>query len=301
ARAVATQLGITHRVFDFRDDFTAVVVNPYVAGHAAGLTPNPCVECNRHLKFGRLARRATQLGFDAVATGHHARIVPAAAGHLALRRGADPAKDQSYVLYVLGQEQLARLAFPVGEMTKAEVRRRAAALGLRTAAKPDSQDACFVNTAGGRRPFLESRLPLHPATVVDAATGAALGTVDAVELVTLGQRRGLNAGGGGGPRRYAVGIDVAGATVTVGPRSALLVERVEVDRWAWVDLPLAPGTPVVAQSSAHGPALAATVEAAAVRFDAPQRAVAPGQSVVVYDRATAEEVLGGGISSPAGR
>ena len=154
ARAVARRLGIEHHVFNFGDDFDAQVVAPYVADHAAGRTPNPCIECNRHLKFGRLLRRATQLGFDAVATGHHARIEEGR-----LLRGADPLKDQSYVLYVLGRDALRRLRFPVGTMTKAGVRDKAAALGLPTADKPDSQDVCFVTTSGGREAFLATRIP----------------------------------------------------------------------------------------------------------------------------------------------
>ena len=153
ARRVAHQLGIDHVAWTFTDDFEAQVVAPYVAAHAAGRTPNPCIECNRHLKFGRLLRRAVALGFDAVATGHHARISRSADGERwELRRGADPDKDQSYVLYVLGQAELARCLFPVGRLTKAEVRAHASSLGLVTAGKPDSQDVCFVTTGGGGRP-----------------------------------------------------------------------------------------------------------------------------------------------------
>ena len=126
ARRVAQQLGIAHHVFNFSDEFDRHVVDPYVSDHASGRTPNPCVECNRHLKFDRLLSRARQLGFDAVATGHHARVVAAAGGRWSLRRGSDPAKDQSYVLYMLGQDQLARVRLPVGELTKEEVRKRAA-------------------------------------------------------------------------------------------------------------------------------------------------------------------------------
>ena len=148
ARRVAAQLGIPHYTFNFADDFAAAVVGPYVDAHAAGLTPNPCVECNRSIKFGRLLERAEDLGFDAVATGHHARVV---AGQLA--RGRDLAKDQSYVLYMVSEADLGRLRLPVGEMTKAEVRAEAAALGLRTAGKAESMEVCFI-TRGGRERFL---------------------------------------------------------------------------------------------------------------------------------------------------
>src|SRR5579862_7949995 len=179
ARRVAQQLGIAHHVFNFTDDFEAHVVGPYVAAHAEGRTPNPCIECNRHLKFDRLVVRAEQLGFDALATGHHARV--STDGRLL--RGTDAAKDQSYVLYRLTRSLLARLRFPVGELTKPAVRQRARSLGLRTAAKPDSQETCFIESSGGRERFLASRIPLHPGRVV-AADGSTAGAVPAVELVT---------------------------------------------------------------------------------------------------------------------
>src|SRR5689334_6903809 len=166
ARRVAQQLDVQHLVFNFGDDFMAHVVDPYVEAHGRGDTPNPCIECNRHLKFDRLLRRADALGFDAVATGHHARIVD---GRVA--RGADRAKDQSYVVHMLGPEVLDRLRFPVGGLTKAEVRAEAARLGLATADKPDSQDVCFITASGGRTTFLGDRIPMRPGTVVDR-TGA---------------------------------------------------------------------------------------------------------------------------------
>ena len=194
ARRVAQQLGIDHAVFNFGDDFTRHVVDPYVAAHREGRTPNPCVECNRHLKFERLLERADLLGFDCVATGHHARVVAHAGGYR-LRRGADRAKDQSYVLHMLGQPQLSRVLLPVGDLDKSEVRARASALGLRTASKPDSQDVCFITKADGRRAFLSDRMPLRPGRVIDTR-GAHVADVDAIELVTVGQRRGLGAIGG---------------------------------------------------------------------------------------------------------
>jgi tRNA-specific 2-thiouridylase len=287
ARRVASQLGIDHYVFNLGDDFEAGVVRPYVDDHAQGRTPNPCVECNRTVKFDRLLRRARALGFDALATGHHARVVDGR-----LWRGADRAKDQSYVLHVLEPEALRRVLLPVGELTKAEVRERASALGLRTAAKPDSQEVCFIPAAaGGRRRFLEQRVALTPGRVVDTG-GAVVGTVPAVELVTVGQRRGL--GLAAGEPRYAVGVDVAAATVTVGSASDLLVDAVRLTRTSW-----AAGEPagaVEAQCSAHGPASPAAWDGAeaVVRFAEPVRRVAPGQSVVLY---RGDEVLGGGIAT----
>ncbi|HEY2214544.1 MAG TPA: asparagine synthase-related protein, partial [Acidimicrobiales bacterium] len=144
ARRVAQQLGIDHHVFNLTEEFDQHVVAPYVASHQRGHTPNPCIECNRSIKFDRLLERAERLGFDVLATGHHARVTRDDA--FQLRRGADADKDQSYVLSMLGQGELARVTFPVGEMTKAEVRVHATRLGLRTADKPDSQDVCFINS-----------------------------------------------------------------------------------------------------------------------------------------------------------
>ena len=167
ARRVAQQLDIDHLVFNFTDDFDDAVVQPYVDAHALGVTPNPCIECNRRVKFARLAERAELLGFDAVATGHHANIVRHG-GRWTLERGADRAKDQSYVVHMLGQVELARTLFPVGQFAdKAQLRALAASLGLRTATKPDSQDVCFITSTGGRSDFLRRRLDLHPADVVD--------------------------------------------------------------------------------------------------------------------------------------
>ena len=292
ARRVAQQLGVTHHVFNFTDDFDAHVVAPYVAAHAAGDTPNPCVECNRHLKFDRFLRRADQLGFDAVATGHHARIVTTPDGIRHITRGADRAKDQSYVLYMLGQDQLARTLLPLGHMTKAEVRDIAAARNLRTATKPDSQDVCFITSTGGREAFLGERIPMRPGRVVDAATGATVGTVPAVELVTVGQRRGLDIGGNT-ERRYAVDVDMATATVTVGPLTDVLGARIPMTETTWATQPPPEGGRVLVQWSAHGRPADATWDGDGVTLDRPQRRVAPGQSVVLYDGDT---VLGGGIA-----
>jgi tRNA-specific 2-thiouridylase len=299
ARRVAQQLGIAHHTWTFTDDFDRRVVDPYVDAHRRGVTPNPCIECNRHLKFDRLLRRADAVGFDAVATGHHARIVTRADGTRRLARGADAAKDQSYVLYVLGQDELSRTLLPVGEMTKADVRAEADALGLRTARKPDSQDVCFITSGNGRRGFLGGRIELRPGRVVDDA-GCELGSVDAVELVTLGQRRGLGLPGGG-PPRYVVDVDVPAATVRVGPEPDLLCEEVALERMVWSVAPTAADciSPIAAQCSAHGPPRAARIEPAGdggalVRFVRPERRVARGQSVVLYD---GDEVIGGGIAA----
>ncbi|HEX2064613.1 MAG TPA: tRNA 2-thiouridine(34) synthase MnmA, partial [Acidimicrobiales bacterium] len=248
ARRVAQQLGVTHHVFNFTEDFEARVVGPYVDAHAAGRTPNPCVECNRHLKFDRFLRRAVQLGFDAVATGHHARVRHHD-GRWELWRGVDRAKDQSYVLAMLGQAELARVLLPVGQITKAEVRALAAARGLRTAGKADSQDVCFITSTEGRAGFLAERIPLHPGRVIEAGSGRELGTVPAVELVTVGQRRGL-ALAGGGPRRYVVSVDVDDATVVVGGQSDTVATEVPLTALCWVDGPPSESEEVLAQASA---------------------------------------------------
>ncbi len=297
ARRVAQQLDIDHLVFNFGDDFDAHVVAPYVAAHATGVTPNPCVECNRHLKFDRLLRRAEQLGFDAVATGHHARIGRTAHGRHTLERGADVAKDQSYVVHMLDQASLARTLFPVGTLDKSVVRSIAAERGLRTASKPDSQDVCFITSTGGRQTFLGDRIPFRPGRVVDTS-GVEVGRVEAVEMITIGQRRGIGLTGGG-PKRYVVDVDVPGATVVVGTDRDLLVDSVTVADVTWTD-GVADGA-VLVQSSAHGATSAATLvseparRAAQLSWDSPQRRIAPGQSVVFYDAAD-RCVLGGGIA-----
>ncbi len=278
ARRVADQLGIDHHVFNFGDEFERFVVDPYVAAHARGATPNPCIECNRHLKFDKLLRRAGALGFDQVATGHHARLLETPAGRR-VGRGADAAKDQSYVLHMLDQDQLARLRFPLGELTKAEVRDLAAELGLRTAHKPDSQDVCFIShTGGGRRRFLAERLALTPARVVDTA-GARVGEVDAAELVTIGQRHGLGVSGAA-EAQYAVDVDVPGATVTVGSRRELVVDASPVTALRWAGHPV---EAVLVQTSAHGRVAEARVADGTVHWARPHRRVAPGQALVFYD------------------
>ncbi|MCU0268762.1 MAG: tRNA 2-thiouridine(34) synthase MnmA [Acidimicrobiales bacterium] len=300
ARRVAQQLGIDHHVFNFGDDFTRHVVDPYVAAHAAGCTPNPCIECNRHLKFDRLLRRAEALGFDAVATGHHARVVTRCDGTRRVARGADVRKDQSYVLHMLGQDQLARTLLPVGALDKQEVRARAEELGLRTAAKPDSQDVCFITRAGGGRDaFLGRRIPRRRGVLVDTG-GVAVGEVSDVHLVTVGQRRGL--GPGNGAPRYALAVDAEAGVVTVGGLAALLVEETVVGELVWAHEP-ASGR-LLAQCSAHGTPLPCRVAAVRgpdgggdgsvrVRWTEPQRRVAPGQSIVLYD---GDEVVGGGVA-----
>jgi tRNA-specific 2-thiouridylase len=295
ARRVAQQLGIDHLVFNFGDDFDEHVVAPYVDAHTRGITPNPCIECNRSVKFARLAERANLLGFDAVATGHHANIGTTADGRHTLERGADPAKDQSYVVHMLDQAQLARTLFPVGGLQKSDVRALAASIDLRTAGKPDSQDVCFITSTGGRMSFLGERIPFRAGTVVDTG-GTRLGEVESVELVTVGQRKGLGLPGGG-PKRYVVDVDTAGAVVTVGSDADLLRAGLDVDAVTWTDEPVEAS--VLVQCSAHGRPMPAHISRSGTRsvrveWTEPQRRIAPGQSVVFYDP-TDTMVLGGGI------
>lgn len=298
ARRVADHLGIEHHVFNFGDDFDRWVVEPYVASHQAGRTPNPCIECNRHIKFDRLLDRSRALGFDAVATGHHARVVHLADGSPRLARGADRAKDQSYVLHMLDENQLGELLFPIGHLTKDHVRRLAGEYGLRTASKPDSQDVCFITSTQGRGRFLDERMTLTPGTVVDS-DGREVGSVPGVQLVTIGQRRGLDVGGNPDPR-YVVDVDVSAAQVMLGTVDDLLTDVTPLADVAWVGSPVTHSVQV--QVSAHGPTAAATVRDQSVRWATPHARVAPGQSVVFYAHSleTSEPVVVGGATVERG-
>ncbi len=289
ARRVAAQLGFPHYTFNLADDFEASVVGPYVQSHVTGHTPNPCVECNRSIKFGRLLERAEILGFEALATGHHARVT-AHDGLPRLSRGRDRAKDQSYVLYMLGPRQLRRLLLPVGEMTKAEVRAEAAALGLRTAVKPESMEVCFI-TRGGREEFLRRRGAMTAGEIVDEG-GAVLGRHDGAGAFTVGQRRGLQVATG--ERRYVLDVEAATGTVTIGPFEALLRPEVTLTGVTFVDGPPDAAEPLTAQVRAHGHPLPATLDGDVVRFVDPQPRVAPGQVVALY---RGDEVVGGGIAT----
>jgi tRNA-specific 2-thiouridylase len=302
ARRVAQQLDIDHLVFNFSDDFDKHVVAPYVQAHVDGITPNPCIECNRHLKFDRLSERARLLGFDAVATGHHARVERDDEGTLRLTRGADDAKDQSYVVHMLDQAELAYTMFPVGHLTKAQVRERAVELGLRTATKPDSQDVCFISKTGGRETFLGNRIPFRKAEVVNE-DGSPAGKVEALELVTIGQRKGLGIPGGG-PKQYVVEVDTPNARVVIGEEASLYRDSVDVAQIIWSDSGdrerLMTTGDVLVQSSAHGAAVSATVEilgpnSLRIHWAQPQRRIAPGQSIVLYNTINSY-VLAGGIA-----
>lgn len=290
ARRVAAHLDIPYYVWDYTSEFMSGVVDGFIDDYISGKTPNPCVECNRTVKFSRLMAHAEALDCDRVVTGHYARIE--SDGDLfRLRRGVDPAKDQSYVLSMLGQKQLAGLWFPVGELTKAETRHIAADLGIRTADKADSQDICFVGT-GDYRDFLASQgVNPAPGPIVDK-DGTLLGVHHGITNFTIGQRRGL--GVSVGEPRYVVRIDPITSTVTVGSREDLGVSQAVLSDMSWVHRPVTGS--LAAQYRAHGSAVEAEVEQTAgavqVRFAEPQLAVARGQTLALYRD---DEVVGGGI------
>ncbi len=290
ARRVAAQLDVPYYVLDYVDEFKAAVVDRFGAEYLAGRTPNPCIECNRRVRFRALLDRADELGCDVLVTGHHARI--RSNGRHRLLRAADRAKDQSYVLHMLGQEVLARVRLPVGELTKAQVRDEAARLGLRTAAKPDSQDICFV--AGDYRDFLRTHFPAsaRPGPIVDAG-GQELGRHDGTAGFTIGQRRGL--GVAQGERRYVTAVDAATATVTIGRREDAMAAGCTVAGASWVagQPPEASEVEVQVRYRSRSVPCRIAVDGDRVRvaFTDPVMAVAPGQAAVLYD---GDEVLGGG-------
>ena len=288
AGRVADALGIPFYVWDLADRFREDVIDDFVAEYAAGRTPNPCLRCNERIKFAAVLDRALALGFDAVVTGHHARLEDGV-----LRRSADLAKDQSYVLAVLTPAQLASTVLPLGELTKDEVRRLAAERRLAVADKPDSSDICFVadgDTAG----FLRDRLGSQPGPVVDALTGAVVGQHDGAYAYTVGQRRGLalSVPAPDGKPRYVLSVEPVSRTVTVGPGEALDVSVLRCERPLWLDrraLPLACGVQLRAHGALHECVVRPSVDGWEITLTEPARGVAPGQAAVLYD---GDRVLG---------
>ena len=284
ARRAADVIGIPFYVWDLADRFHTEVVDDFVAEYKAGRTPNPCLRCNEKIKFAAVLDRAVALGFDAVVTGHHARLGPDGR----LRRSADLAKDQSYVLAVLTRQQLARSIFPLGDSTKPEVRAEAARRGLAVADKPDSHDICFI-ADGDTQAFLARELGEEPGEIVDALTGAVVGRHSGAYGFTVGQRRGLGLErpAPDGRRRYVLSITPVTNTVTVGPAEALDVTTVVGERPVWTgsDEPAGPVECEV-QLRAHGEPVPAVVRLAGGQLVAelrrPVRGVAPGQAMVAY-------------------
>lgn len=297
ARRVADRLGVPHYVFDVEKDFTRDVIDDFVAEYAAGRTPNPCVRCNGNTKFRDLLRRGAMLGCDAIATGHYARMGRAADGSPVLMRGLDHAKDQAYFLWSLPRELLPQLMFPLGELTKPEVRERARQLGLATADKPESQEICFV-PSGDYVDVLEKRLgaghpALSPGRLV-TPDGEEVGEHDGYARYTVGQRKGL--GGGHGRRLYVLGSRPQTREVVVGTSEQLSRTELAIGELNWLAERPGVGDAVRVQIRHRGAAMEARVtelgpDRIAVRFDRPQRASAPGQSAVVFAE---DVVLGGG-------
>lgn len=292
ARRVASMLNIPYYVLDYVDTFRERVVDAFARSYMEGQTPNPCIECNRKVRFGALLDRVAELGCDGLVTGHHARVEHRD-GAWRLLAGSDAAKDQSYVLHMLGQDELAAIRLPIGELTKDEVRAHAERLGLRTATKPDSQDLCFVG--GDYRAFLERYFPesAKPGVIVDT-DGAEVGEHAGTAGFTIGQRRGL--GVAVGEPRFVVATDPTTATVTIGPRSALEVDGCRVEDVTFVTgSDPEPGADVEVKVRYRSRPVAASIHRDdtgwVVTFAEPQAAVAPGQSAVFY---RGEEVLGGG-------
>jgi tRNA-specific 2-thiouridylase len=288
AARVADVLGIPYYVWDLADRFREDVIDDFVAEYAAGRTPNPCLRCNERIKFAAVLDRALALGFDAVVTGHHARLDAGV-----LRRSVDAGKDQSYVLAVLTPEQLAGTVLPLGEMTKSEVRLAAAARGLAVADKPDSHDVCFIpdgDTAG----FLRDRLGSQPGPVVDALTGAVVGGHDGAYAYTVGQRRGLSltVPAPDGRPRYVLSVEPVSRTVTVGPGEALDVTDVRATGARWLapaSLPLDGEVQLRAHGAVHRCVVSADGDGWRLELATPARGVAPGQAAVLY---AGDRVLG---------
>jgi len=296
ARRVADTLGIPHYVFDVEEDFTRDVIDDFVSEYAQGRTPNPCVRCNSNTKFLGLMGRGRALGCDGIASGHYVRIEHSASGDSTLFRGVDSGKDQSYFLWGLPKTMLPLLHFPLGELTKSEVREMARELALTTADKPESQEICFVPT-GDYRDLLSKRLEArHPALepgLLVSLTGEVLGEHGGYANFTVGQRKGL--GGGFEEPHFVIQIKADTREVVVGTKDECLSPGVQVGEVNWLGTPPPSGSPIRLQIRYRAPdvaAVATTVEGqVTLTFDEPQYAVSPGQSAVMFD---GDRVLGGG-------
>jgi tRNA-specific 2-thiouridylase len=299
AQEAAQSLGIPHYVLNLEREFQELVVDYFCREYQRGRTPNPCLACNEHVKFRALLSRALALEADFLATGHYARIDPPKAGRYRLLRAVDDDKDQSYVLFTLGQAQLSRLLFPIGHHRKEEVRRLAAEMGLPVADKPDSADICFIPD-NDYRSFVAGRMGQCEGEIRDAG-GRVVGRHQGVAAFTVGQRRGL--GVALGEKRFVTAIDPGRDLVIIGSEEDLLADQLWAEDVNWVaGEPPPAGTAVEAKIRYRTPAAPAEVHpqggGARVLFQRPQRAITPGQAVVFYQ---GEEVVGGGVIARSGR
>lgn len=295
ARRVCERLGIPFVCLDYREQFRSKVIEPFADAYLKGLTPSPCILCNRHLKFDSLFEEMGRLGADALATGHYARVESQDNGHLRLLRGADRKKDQSYFLFPISRNDLSRICFPLGNLTKQEVRRIAKENGLPTSDKKESQEICFVPD-GDYASFIEAMRPSDTAghgNFVDS-NGNVLGRHRGIHAYTIGQRRGL--GFGIGKRQFVVSINAMRNEVVLGDGDELMQREMILNDLNWFEPPdevQKLGAIDVQIRSGHKAARARVELRDAVRiiFDEPQRAIAPGQAAVLY---SGDEVLGGG-------
>ena len=295
ARAAADVLGVRHYVLNMEREFAAGVVDRFVQEYAAGRTPNPCLACNEHVKFRPLLDHALALDAAYLATGHYARI-RRNGPRFDLLRATDPSKDQSYVLYTLGQAELSRTLFPVGEYPKEEIRAMARRWGLPNAGKPDSADICFIPSGDYRR-FLRERIESAPGEIVDSE-GNRIGEHGGIMEYTVGQRKRVPARGGDDPL-FVLNVDSRTNTVVVGRNEELMADGLLADGLTFCSGEAPEGSVSVQariryRSEAAPAELRVSGDRAEVRFEHPQRAVTPGQAVVFYD---GEQVLGGGTIS----
>lgn len=300
AKRIARYLEIPYYIFNFSQDFRANIIDRFVWSYENGRTPNPCIDCNRYMKFGKLFERAQILGCDKVVTGHYARIEKQG-GQYILKKAVDAKKDQSYVLYTMTQKQLSQTMFPLGELEKTTVRKLAQEHGFTNAEKPDSQDICFVPDGDYARIVeLYAKHPVCSGNFVDLS-GAVLGQHRGIIHYTIGQRKGL--GISFSKPHYVCAIDPASNTITLGKNADVHQRHLTADDFNWIS-GSAPCRPIrckakIRYGQAEQPATATTLSDGTVKvlFDAPQRAVTPGQAVVLYD---GDIVLGGGVISPHG-
>ena len=290
ARRVAQRLGIPHYTLNLERPFRKFVVDQFIDEYANGRTPNPCLNCNTFIKFDAFLERARALGADWIATGHYARTTVGEDDRPQLLRGLDRDKDQSYFLYTLTPEALAMTKFPVGDLQKADVRAVAARHQLAVAEKPESADICFV-PGGDYRAIVASKVADRPGLMLDTE-GRELGRHRGVQHFTIGQRKGLEIGGGG-ERRFVTGIDPATNVVTIGSPDDLLVDRIDLSDVRWLTQPT---ERVEVQLRYRSAPLSARLRGETLTLDEPARAVAPGQAAVFYD---GDRVLGGGTVESA--